>query len=170
MAETRHVDSFKFIGGISKRMLQTWIKMEKPRPIPWTPLQKPLKESRVAVISSAAIALKSDQPFDQETEQQNPWWGDPSYRRIPLDTKTEDVELYHLHINPYYAQQDMNVLFPVNRLKELAQTGLIGSAADQHYSIMGYILDPQEQLKKTAPAIIKELKEDHVDVVLLAPA
>ena len=91
-------------------------------------------------------------------------------RRLPLDTKTDEVELYHLHINPAYARQDLDVLFPLKALKTLAETGEIGSAASQHYSIMGYILDPEQQLKETVPAIIADLKQDQVDVVLLAPA
>lgn len=77
------VDSFRFISGITKRMIQNWIKMEMPRPIPWTPLPKPLAECRVALLSSAGIALKNDKPYDQETERVHPWWGDPSYRILP---------------------------------------------------------------------------------------
>jgi len=170
MDESQPIDSYKFITGITKRMLQTWVKMEAKRPIPWTPLNKPLSEARVAVLSSAGIALKSDRPFDQEGERRNPWWGDPSYRRLPLGTKTKDIELYHLHINPAYARQDLNVLFPIDLLQTLEESGGIGSAASQHYSIMGYILDPEQQLKETVPAIIADLKQDRVDVVLLAPA
>ena len=72
MDESQSIDSYKFIAGITKRMLQTWIKMEPQRPIPWTPLEKPLSEARVAILSSAGIALKTDLPFDQEGERQNP--------------------------------------------------------------------------------------------------
>jgi hypothetical protein len=61
---TKTVDSFRFISGITKRMIKNWISMEKPRPIPWTPLAKPLSECNVALFSSAGIALKDDQPFD----------------------------------------------------------------------------------------------------------
>ena len=51
------VDSFRFISGITRRMMRTWISMEKPRPIPWTPLAKPLAQSTVALLSSAGVAL-----------------------------------------------------------------------------------------------------------------
>ncbi|RPJ49094.1 MAG: hypothetical protein EHM21_07415, partial [Chloroflexi bacterium] len=63
------VDSYRFINGITRRMLRTWVEMEKPRPIPLSPLCKPLKESKVALISSAGIALKTDRPVDQEGER-----------------------------------------------------------------------------------------------------
>ncbi|MFZ6031140.1 MAG: glycine/sarcosine/betaine reductase selenoprotein B family protein [Chloroflexota bacterium] len=164
------VDSFRFITGITKRMIRSWIKLESPRPIPWTPLAKPLAECRVALLSSAGIALKTDRPFDQETERQQPWWGDPSYRVIPASATEDDVRLYHLHIDPAYAEQDLNCLFPLQRLQEMAVAGRVGSSARQHYSIMGYILDPEVLLRETVPAIIRNLREDLADVVVLVPA
>ncbi len=99
----KQVDSYRFITGITKRMVKTWVGMEKPRPIPWTPLNKKLSECTVAVISTAGIALKGDRPFDQEGERRNPWWGDPSYRVIPCSATEKDVSIYHMHIDPSYA-------------------------------------------------------------------
>lgn len=167
---TRTVDSYRFISGITRRMIKNWIKMETPRPIPWTPLTKPLSECTVALLSSAGVALKSDAPFDQEGERQNPWWGDPSYRVLPKDATEEQVRLYHLHIDPAYAEQDLDCLFPLQRLQELEDQGRIGRTSPRHYSIMGYILDPEELLTKTVPALIRDLKEDFADVVVLVPA
>ena len=164
------VDSYRFIGGMTKRMLRTWAEMEKPRPIPWTPLAKPMKECKVALISSAGIALKSDRPFDQEGERRNPWWGDPSYRVLPATATSADVRLYHLHIDPRPAEQDLNCLFPLARLKELEQAREIGASAEQHFSIMGYILKPKTLLQETAPAIIHDLRAERADVVVLVPA
>jgi hypothetical protein len=116
-------DSYRFISGITRRMLRTWVEMEKPRPIPWSPLCKPLRESKVALLSSAGIALENDRPFDQEGERRNPWWGDPSYRVLPATATEADVRLYHMHIDPRPAEQDLNCLFPLARLKELEQPG-----------------------------------------------
>jgi hypothetical protein len=164
------VDSYRYISGITKRLVKSWIKMEEPREIPWTPLTKPLAESRVAMISSAAVALKTDKPFDQERERRNPWWGDPSYRILPNTVTEEDVNLYHLHIDPVYAKQDLNCLFPVQRLNELERLGEIGSASPRHYSFMGYIVDPHELLQETTPSIVRDLREDLADVVVLVPA
>jgi hypothetical protein len=170
MNNEKQVDSYRFISGITKRMLKTWVGKETPRPIPYTPLTKPLSESTVALFSSAGIALKTDTPFDQEGERQNPWWGDPSCRMIPLDAQTEDVALYHLHIDPRYAREDLNCLFPLKQLQQLQHTGEIGRAAPRHYSMMGYILQPEELLRQTVPAIIRNLRADHVDAVVLIPA
>jgi D-proline reductase (dithiol) PrdB len=167
---TKTVDSFRFISGITKRMIKNWISMEKPRPIPWTPLAKPLSECNVALLSSAGIALKNDQPFDQEGERQNPWWGDPTHRVIPKTATEEDIRLYHLHIDPFYAEQDLNCLFPLRRLQEMEHSGRIGRMSNRHYSIMGYILNPERLLQETVPALIRNLKEDMADVVVLVPA
>ena len=164
------VDSFRFISGITKRMIKSWIEMEKPRPIPWTPLAKPLSECTVALLSSAGIALKTDKPFDQEGERKNPWWGDPSYRILPKTVTQDDVRIYHLHIDPSYAEQDLNCLFPLQCLQEMETAGRIGHVSPRHYSIMGYILKPETLLCETVPALIRNLKEDLVDVVVLVPA
>jgi len=167
---TKTVDSYRFISGITRRMLKSWAGMEQPRPIPWTPLARPLSECTVALLSSAGIALKTDRPFDQEGERRNPWWGDPSYRILPKNATQEDVCLYHLHIDPSYAQQDLNCLFPLPRLQALEQRGRIRRSSPRHYSIMGYLLDPQVMLCETVPALIRDLKEDLADVVVLVPA
>lgn len=166
----KQVDSYRFLDGLTKRMTRTWAAAEKPRPIPWTSLNKPLRECTVALLSSAGIALKSDRPFDQEGERRNPWWGDPSYRILPANATERDVRLYHMHIDPEYAMQDLNCLFPLQRLAELAQAGEIGRVAPRHYSMMGYLLRPDELLAETVPAVIENLREDRVDAVVLVPA
>lgn len=166
----KEVDSYRFISGITRRMLRTWAEMETPRPIPFSPLCKPLKHCNVALISSAGIALKTDKPFDQEGERRNPWWGDPSYRVIPADATQDDVRLYHMHIDPRPAQQDLNCLFPLARLKEMEQRGEIGSCAENHFSMMGYILQPETLLRDTVPSIIRDLRAERADVVVLVPA
>jgi D-proline reductase (dithiol) PrdB len=167
---SKSVDSFRFISGITRRMIKTWIGMEEPRPIPWTPLTKPLSECTVALLSSAGIALKTDTPFDQERERRNPWWGDPTYRRLPKDASQDDVRLYHMHIDPAYAYQDLNCLFPLQRLQEMENSGRIGHVSARHYSIMGYILNPEVLLRETVPTLIRDLKEDLADIVVLVPA
>lgn len=164
------VDSYQFVSGITKRMVKTWIKTEKPREIPWTPLEKPISKCRVALLSSSAVALKSDTPFDQDGERKNPWWGDPSFRIIPRGTKAEEIKLYHLHVDPCCVESDLNSLLPIDRLTELEAAGEIGNAARSHYSIMGYNMQPMILLNETVPAIVRNLRDESVDVVVLVPA
>jgi D-proline reductase (dithiol) PrdB len=164
------VNSLRFLGGATKRLVKTWIKMEEPREIPWTPLKKDVSDSKIALLSSGALAMKSDTPFDQQGERDNPWWGDPTHRVIPGDADLHDVRSYHLHIDPWYSQQDMNCLFPLDRLREMSDSGRVGDVAEAHYSIMGYILEPDKLLRETTPQIIASLQNEKVDVLLLVPA
>lgn len=119
------VASFRFIDGNTRCMIKNWIRIEQPRPIPWTPLTKPLSECTVAMLSSAGIALKDDLPFDQDGERQNPWWGDPTYRILPKMATEVEVRLYHMHIDPSFAEQDLNCLFPLKRLQQMEDNGRI---------------------------------------------
>jgi len=164
------IDSFRYLDKFSKQMAISWINQEKPRDIPWTPLARPLADCTVALISSGGIALKSQPPFDQEGERQNPWWGDPSYRVIPRTAVAADIRVWHLHINPAFAEEDLNCLLPLERLLEMEEAGEIGRSASRHYSIMGYILQPETLLTESIPAIIQQLKEDLVDIVVLIPS
>ncbi len=167
---TKTVDSYRFLDRINGKLVKTWIERESAHEIPWTPLSKPLTDCTVALISSGGIALKTDRPFNQEGERQNPWWGDPSYRVIPRTATEEDVEIYHLHVNPSFPKQDLNCLFPLGRLLELEEAGEIGRSASHHFSFMGYILQPGTLLEESTPAMIRHLQSDGVDVVVLMPA
>lgn len=167
---TRVVDSYRFLDGITRQLVKSWIKLETPGEIPWKDLSRPLSECTVALISSGGLALKTDRPFDQEGERRNPWWGDPSHRIIPNTAKTGDIRVYHLHINPVPAESDLNCLLPIERLNELVSSGIVGRAAPSHYSFMGYVLKPEQLLEETVPAIVKQLRAEQVDVLVLIPA
>ena len=164
------IDSFRYLDKFSRQMVTSWISQENPRDIPWTPLAKPLADCTVALISSGGIALKSQPPFDQEGERANPWWGDPSYRVIPRTATAADIRVWHLHINPAFAEEDLNCLLPLERLLEMEASAEIGRSAARHYSIMGYILQPETLLTESTPAIIQQLKDDLVDIVVLIPS
>jgi D-proline reductase (dithiol) PrdB len=167
---TRTVDSYRFVSVATRRMVQSWLELDSPGDTPWTPLSKPLSDCTIALISTGGIALRTDQPFDQEGERQNPWWGDPSYRVIPCTATAQDIGVYHLHIDPSHAEKDLNCLLPIERLSELANEGVVGRAAPSHYSFMGYLLDPREFLEGSVPAIIRRMRDESVDVVVLVPA
>lgn len=164
------VNSYRFMASITRRVLETWIKAEPIRSIPWTPLAKPLNQCTVALLTSGGIALKTDRPFDQEGERRNPWWGDPSYRIIPSTATEQDIEVYHLHINPDFTRRDLNCLLPIQRLAELQAAGEVGAVASSHYSIMGYLPRPEEMLTQAVPAIIQRLKDEQVDLLVLVPS
>lgn len=166
---TRPVDSYRFLDVFTRKLVKTWIAREPSRDIPWTPLRRPLSESTVALVSTAAIALSSDRPFDQEGERRDPWWGDPSFRVIPRSGTERDVRIWHLHVDPSYAEADLDCVFPLRRLLELEQAGEVGRSAPSHYSYMGYILRPRVLLEESTPAMIRQMKAEEVDLVVLVP-
>jgi D-proline reductase (dithiol) PrdB len=163
------VRSHPFVDGPTRKLVRSWIEREPAHQIPWTPLAKPLSACRVALVSSAGIARHDQRPFDQQLERRDPWWSDQSWRPIPLGTTEADVGIYHLHIDPRFARQDLDCVLPLRRLQELAADGIVGGAAATHYSFMGYILQPRQLLASTAPAIAARMVEEAVDVAVLVP-
>jgi D-proline reductase (dithiol) PrdB len=163
------VDSYRFLEGITKRMVKTWVGLEKPTGIPWTPLTKPLRDCTVAMITTGGIALRTDRPFDQDLERHDPWTSDPSYRVLPRSATGKDIKVYHLHINPAFAEQDLNCVLPLQQLAELEASGEIGRMAPSHYSYMGYTLRPQRLLEESVPAMVNQLHQEQVDCVVLVP-
>lgn len=119
-----------------------------------------LPQRRVALISTAGIHRRCDRPFEV---------GACTYRIIPADVAANDLVMSHISTNFDRTgfQQDMNVIFPLDRLHELVKEGFIGSLADFHYSFMG-ATEPG-QMEETARALAKIMKNDSVDAVLLVP-
>jgi D-proline reductase (dithiol) PrdB len=89
-----------------------------------------LSQRRVAIVSSAGLVVRGEDPFRGR---------DPHYHAIPATTRPEDLLCSHISINfdRTGLQEDWNVAFPIDRLRELAAEGTIGSMADTHYSFMG---------------------------------
>ena len=164
------IDSYRFLDFASRQVMKAWTAREQAGVIPFTALAKPLGDCTVALVSTAGIARNDDRPFDQDGERRNPWWGDPSFRTIPLGTTEEDVRLYHLHIDTRFGESDLDVVLPMRRLAELAAEGVVGRPAPTHYSIMGYQLRPHVLESETAPAIAREMKARGVDAAALVPA
>jgi D-proline reductase (dithiol) PrdB len=164
------IDSYRFLNFASRAIMRAWTARQAFDVIPFTPLARPLRECRVALISTAGVARRDDRPFDQDGERRNPWWGDPSFRTIPHGTTERDVRLHHLHIDTRLGEADLDVVLPMRRLEELADEGLVGRPARTHYSVMGYILDPTELLERTVPAIAERLAAEGIHAVAMAPA
>jgi D-proline reductase (dithiol) PrdB len=120
----------------------------------------PLAQRRVAIVSSAGLVVRGETPFRGR---------DPDYRVIPGDTSPADLLISHISINFDRTgfQEDRNVVFPLERLNELAGEGVIGSVAQTHYSFMG-ATDPVE-MEPHAREVAARLKADRVDAVILSP-
>ena len=129
---------------------------------PWAPMRKPLSQSKVAVVSTAGLHLRGDRLFQG---------GDPSYRVVPSDSKTGDVILSHVSIGFDYTgiYRDLNLAFPLDRMRELAQQGTVGSLAKSYYSFMGAQRDPRLLIEETGLEVAALMHGEGVDLVLLAP-
>jgi D-proline reductase (dithiol) PrdB len=166
------IDSYRFLDFATRQIIKAWVGRQAldGSPIPWTPMTKPLAECTVALVTTAGVACTDDEPFDQDGERANPWWGDPTHRSIPQSATEHDVALHHLHIDRRFGEQDLDVVLPMRRLAELAAQGVVGRPADRHYSIMGYQLRAEVMERETAPAIAREMRAQGVDAAALVPA
>ena len=118
----------------------------------------PLSQRRIAIVSSAGLTVRGNRVFRGR---------DADYRAIPSTTRPNDLLCSHISINfdRNGFQEDWNVVFPLDRLGELAAERRIGSVAATHYSFMG-ATDPV-QMVDGAKEVAGELKADNVNVVLL---
>lgn len=120
----------------------------------------PLPERRVAIVSSAGLVRRGQIPFRGR---------DAGWRAIPAETGPDGVLISHISVNFDRTgfQEDWNTVFPLDRLRELAAEGRIGSVAATHYSFMG-AADPLA-MEEGARTVAGELQRDRVDAVLLSP-
>jgi D-proline reductase (dithiol) PrdB len=123
---------------------------------------KPLAHSRVAIVTSAGLHVRGDKPFTS---------GDPTYRCLPSDTSPAEIVQSHASIgfDRTGIIEDINVVYPIDRLHEMVKEGRIGSLAASFYSFMGAQRDVSKIKADTAPAVAALLLADNVDVVLLTP-
>lgn len=133
---------------------------------PWTPLSKPLSDCRVALITTSGLISRRDKPF----ELTNPN-GDASFRTVHMDTNPGDLKFSHVSTNWDRSgfAADINVVLPIDRVRELARDGIIGSVAEHFFSFMGAIFQFDRLIGETAPRACRLLKQAEVDVVLLVP-
>jgi len=120
----------------------------------------PLSQRRIAIVTSAALIVRGDKPFA---------FGSGEARFIPADTAPGDLLLSHVSINFDRAgwQRDINVVYPIDRLRDLAALGEIGGVADTHYTVMGST-DPAA-MDAAVDQIAGQLKQERIDSVLLTP-
>jgi D-proline reductase (dithiol) PrdB len=135
--------------------------------VPWAPLTRPLCRCRAMLITTGGVHLATDQPFDMV----NPH-GDASVRAIPLSTALEDLRITHDYYDHRDADRDPNIVFPLERFRELVRQRRLGGLAATHFSFMGHIAgDLVGRLEKqTIPALLKRLDDERPDFVFLTPA
>lgn len=136
-----------------------WV--ESATPPPWTPLRKPLAESRLGLIASGGIYVTGQVAFHFKD--------DLSYREIATSTPASDLRVSHFAYDLRDARSDPNVVFPTGSLRGLVGEGRLGELSERAYTFMGGIYSARKVRETLAPALAQRLLEDEVDLALLVP-
>ena len=152
---------------LAQRFITAYEPWESGEPTPWTAVTKPLSECMVALVTTSGVHHKGQQPFDMQDSE-----GDPSFREIEGATIGSDYLITHDYYDHSDAEKDLNIILPIDRLRELQKESIIGDLAPRHYSFMGHIDGPHitTLIGKSARQVVEKLLQDKVDVVLLTPA
>jgi hypothetical protein len=137
--------------------------MEKPIElsrycIPFTPFRRKLEESTICLVTTAAVRQKDDKPFALE--------GDTSFRVIRGEKTTADLAYDDTHYDHACVDQDLNCVFPIDRLCSLSREGRIAGLSGQHFSL-GFSQALRELRETTLPALVREVDKERPDAVLL---
>lgn len=126
--------------------------------VPYTPFRKKLEESSICLVSTAAVRHRDDTPFNVE--------GDTSFRTILSSTEGRDLRFDDDHYDHGCVDQDINCVFPIDRLRSLADEGRIAGLSEQHFSL-GFSQALRELRETTVPAVAREVERVRPDAVLL---
>ena len=128
--------------------------------VPWTPLRKSLSDSTVVLISTGGVHLRSDRPFHLN--------GDPTFRVIPKAARPDDLVISHQAYDRTDALRDINLVFPIERLRELEAERVIGRLAEEHYGFG--LMGSARRLMPAINEVARRISESGVDLALLVPA
>jgi D-proline reductase (dithiol) PrdB len=132
---------------------------------PWTALRQPLGQTSLALVGTCGAYRRGvDCPFDAAN-----YYGDPSFKEIPTDTPPGALDFAHTHYDHAHMAQDANVGFPLAHLRALEAEGVIRRFVDPAISFSGFLPQPRQLMKDTAPAAAKRLREAGAQAALLVP-
>jgi D-proline reductase (dithiol) PrdB len=135
-------------------------------PAPRAKLRKPLREARVALVTTAGLHTPEQPGFDHSIK-----WGDTSFREISNEIDVRSLIESHRSYSFDHAgiEADPNLAFPLDRFRELESENVIGELNHRHFSFMGSIVGPRKLIERTAPQVARCLVEDNVDMAFLTP-
>ncbi len=144
---------------------------------PWADIKKPLSASKVALISTGGLYLEGDDPLGPNGPSQEeaiPKIQDflrdaPQLSTIPRDFDPKKIRVRHPGYDIRGTRNDYNVVFPIDRLTELSEEGLIGDVAENNYSFVG-ATSQKRLLADFAPQWAEQILAEQVDAVLLVGA
>jgi D-proline reductase (dithiol) PrdB len=113
-------------------------------------------------VTTAGLHRRADRPFTP---------GEQGYRVIPSSSPAADLVQSHTSIgfDRTAILRDINVTFPIDRLRELAGDRVIGGSAPNHYSFMGALRDVARLEGESGPDVARRLRDEGAEVALLTP-
>ncbi len=133
--------------------------------VPLAPLRVPLEEARLAFVSTSGVQPKGTLPFDVVHPI-----GDYSFRAVPSGSTPDELEIHQLKYPTEGAHRDLNVIFPIGRLRELRDEGVVGALTDSFFSFVGYNMDPDLLERTLAEDLAQAVQDQQADLALLCPA
>jgi D-proline reductase (dithiol) PrdB len=131
--------------------------------VPFTPFDYDLAKATIAIVSAGGVHLKEQEAFNIADDL-----GDLTYRVIAPDAASSDLVVTHHHYDHTDADADINVVFPLDVLRDLQTEGFIGGLARKHIGYMGYTMRLKDMYEQTAPQIAEEIdKGSRADAVVL---
>jgi D-proline reductase (dithiol) PrdB len=131
--------------------------------VPFTPFERELARATVAMVSASGVHRRDQEPFKIADEL-----GDLTFRVIEGEVNSADLMVTHHHYDHTDADRDINVVFPLDPLRELQEEGFIAEVARTHVGYMGYTMQLKQMYEQTAPAIAEEIdRHSRADVVVL---
>ena len=132
---------------------------------PLTPMRKALSDCRIAMLTSGGVSRKDTAPFNPQARN------DLRLDAVANDTAADFFAIHDDYYNHADADRDINCIFPLERLRELAAQRVIGGLAPHHYSgFMGRTYIRSAVINEAAPALARKLRDESVDAFVLVPA
>jgi D-proline reductase (dithiol) PrdB len=130
--------------------------------VPFTPFERELSKSTIAIVTAGGVHLKNQEAFNIADEL-----GDLTYREIPPDVDSSDLMVSHHHYDHADADEDINVVFPIDVLRDLQAEGFIGEIAKKHIGY-GYSQQLKAMYEGTAREIANQIdRASRADAVVL---
>lgn len=126
--------------------------------VPFTPFRGRLEDASVCIVSTAGVRTRDDAPFNTD--------GDATWRVIPAEAEAKDLRYDDTHYDHACVDRDLNCVFPIDRLRELAVEGRIGGLTARHFSL-GFSQALRDLRERTIPALVREIDRERPAAVLL---
>ena len=133
--------------------------------VPLAPLRRPLSQSRLSFVSTSGVQPRGTLPFDVVHPI-----GDYTFRRVPSDSSPADLEIHQLKYPTDGAHRDLNVIFPIERLQELRDEGVVGALTPDLFTFIGYNMDPSLLERTLAEDLAQAVQDEQPDLALLSAA